>query len=129
MGRAKRPDGRHLLNTARYPMRRDGVVLWALLLLPWAVALILERRHHHIDVATVIIPVSFGLASAWLGWLAFRGPRRSDGLGSGLSMGQVADQLAIAVGAQWNAEAAVRRLNDPYPLPVSWEAADASLTD
>ena len=42
---------------------------------------------------------------------------------------QVADQLAIAVGAQWEAEAAIRRLNDPYPLPVSWVAADASLTD
>ena len=33
------------------------------------------------------------------------------------------------MGAQWEAEAAVRRLNDPYPLPVSWDAADASLTD
>ena len=41
----------------------------------------------------------------------------------------MADQLAVAVGAQWNTEAAVRRLNDPYPLPVSWDAADASLTD
>ena len=44
-------------------------------------------------------------------------------------MAQVADQLAIAVGAQWKAEADMRRLNDPYPLPVSWGAADASLTD
>ena len=44
-------------------------------------------------------------------------------------MAQVADQLAVAVGTQWNAEAAMRRLNDPYPLPVSWAAADASLTD
>ena len=44
-------------------------------------------------------------------------------------MAQVADRMAIAVGVQWNAEAAVRRLNDPYPLPVSWEAADVSLTD
>ena len=44
-------------------------------------------------------------------------------------MGQIADQLAVAVGTQWTAEAAVRRLNDPYPLPVSWNAADASLTD
>ena len=44
-------------------------------------------------------------------------------------MGQVADQLAVAVGAQWEAEAAVRRLNDPYPLPVSWGPADESLTD
>jgi hypothetical protein len=41
----------------------------------------------------------------------------------------VADQLAAAVGEQWQAEAAVRRLNDPYPLPVSWGAAGSSLTD
>ena len=41
----------------------------------------------------------------------------------------MADQLAIAVGTQWEAEAAVRRLNDPYPLPVSWDPADPSLTD
>ena len=41
----------------------------------------------------------------------------------------MADQLAVAVGTQWNAEAAIRRLNDPYPLPVSWAAADPSLTD
>ena len=41
----------------------------------------------------------------------------------------MADQLAVAVGAQWAAEASVRRLNDPYPLPVSWSAADPTLTD
>ena len=44
-------------------------------------------------------------------------------------MAQVADQLAVAVGTQWENEAAVRRLNDPWPLPVSWDAADPSLTD
>ncbi len=44
-------------------------------------------------------------------------------------MAQVADQLAVAVGAQWSTEAAMRRLNDPYPLPVSWAPADPSLTD
>jgi NACHT domain len=44
-------------------------------------------------------------------------------------LGQVADQLAVAVGVQWEAEASVRRLNDPYPLPVSWGPANASLTD
>ena len=48
---------------------------------------------------------------------------------SGLSLAQASDQLAIAVGAQWEAEAAVRRLNDPYPLPVSWASADSSLSD
>lgn len=49
--------------------------------------------------------------------------------GGGLSLVQVADQLAVAIEAQWRAEATVRRLNDPYPLSVSWHAADASLTD
>ena len=44
-------------------------------------------------------------------------------------MAQVADQLAVALGAQWTAEASARRLYDPPPLPISWVAADASLTD
>ena len=106
-------------------------MLWALLLLPWVVALVLVRRHHHLDVAavTILFAVSLGLPTLWVTWAAFRGPRRSGTLASGLSMAQVADQLAAAVGAQWTAEAAVRRLNDPYPLPVSWVAADASLID
>ncbi len=41
----------------------------------------------------------------------------------------MADRLAIAVGRQWDDEVRVRRLNDPWPLPVSWAAADPSLTD
>jgi hypothetical protein len=104
-------------------------VLWALLVLPWAVALVLIRRHHHLDVGAlgVLIAVSLGLPTLWVAWAAYRGPRRS--AGSGLSMAQVVDYLAVAVGAQWNAEAVIRRLNDPYPLPVSWAAADASLCD
>ena len=106
-------------------------LLWALLLLPWVVALVLVRRHHHLDGGTVgiLVAVSLGLPTLWLTWAAYRGPRRSEASVSGLSLAQVADQLAIAVGAQWEAEAAMRRLNDPYPLPVSWTAADASLTD
>ena len=35
----------------------------------------------------------------------------------------IADQLADTVHAQWQKEARVHRLNDPYPLRVSWEAA------
>ena len=78
---------------------------------------------------TLVAAVSLGLPTLWLTWAAYRGPRRSGTPVSGLSMAKVADQLAVAVGTQWNAEAAMRRLNDPYPLPVSWAAADASLTD
>jgi hypothetical protein len=106
-------------------------VLWALLVLPWAAELILIRRHHHLDVGTVgvLIAVSLGLPTLWVAWAAYRGPPRSATAGSGLGMAQVADQLAAAVGAQWSSEAVIRRLNDPYPLPVSWTSADASLCD
>jgi NACHT domain len=45
------------------------------------------------------------------------------------SLSQAADRLAEAVEAQWRTEAQSRRLNDPYPLPVSWRAADPALAD
>jgi hypothetical protein len=102
-----------------------------LLLLPWVVALVLVRRHHHLDVGavTILVSASLGLPVIWLTWAMYRDAKKSDTQAGGLTLPQVADQLAVAVGAQWEAEAAIRRLNDPYPLPVSWDPADASLTD
>jgi hypothetical protein len=41
----------------------------------------------------------------------------------------VADLLAVAIQRQWEAEAGLRRLNDPYPLPVRWEPADPGLVE
>ena len=100
-------------------------------LLPWVAALVLVRSHHHLDGGAVgiLVAVSLGLPTLWVAWAAYRGPRRSRCHASGLTLAQVADQLAVAVGEQWEDEAASRRLNDPYPLPVSWAAADPSLTD
>ncbi|MBL7487349.1 NACHT domain-containing protein [Frankia sp. AgB1.9] len=46
-----------------------------------------------------------------------------------LDLHAVADQLAVAVRRQWEDEAALRRLNDPYPLPVRWDAADSGLLE
>jgi hypothetical protein len=46
-----------------------------------------------------------------------------------LNLHTVADQLAVAVRRQWEDEAATRRLNEPYPLPVSWVPADPELVD
>jgi hypothetical protein len=46
-----------------------------------------------------------------------------------VSREQVADGLAKGVRQQWEAEAQVRRLNDPFPLPVEWVAADADLVE
>ncbi|MFF3276035.1 NACHT domain-containing protein [Streptomyces chrestomyceticus] len=42
---------------------------------------------------------------------------------------EVAEQLAVAVRSQWDAEAALRRINDPYPLPVVWRPADDDLAE
>ena len=104
-----------------------------LFLLPWAVLVLV--RLHHLDTGTLVAvifglaAVSIGLSTLWMTWSSLQEAKRSSGSVSGLKLGQVADQLARAVGTQWEAEAAVRRLNDPYPLPVSWSAADASLTD
>ncbi|WP_143684060.1 hypothetical protein [Streptomyces diastatochromogenes] len=44
-------------------------------------------------------------------------------------LNEVADQLAQGVRRQWEAEAQVRRLNDPFPLSVEWVAADADLVE
>jgi hypothetical protein len=97
-----------------------------LAVLPWAWFL----RHHHLDGGTVgiILTVSLGLPAVWLAVVGYLAAGRATQV-SELAMAQVADQLAIAVGAQWEDEARTRRVNDPYPLPVSWVAADASLTD
>ncbi|MEU3910150.1 NACHT domain-containing protein [Streptomyces sp. NPDC029721] len=45
------------------------------------------------------------------------------------SLEEVATHLAQSVRLQWEAEARVRRLNDPQPLPVAWTAADAHLVE
>ncbi len=98
-------------------------MLWALLVLPWVAGLALTRRHH-LDAGgrAVVLTVSLGLPTLWVTWATFRDARRSGAAESGPGMPRMADELAAAVGTQWGKEAAVRRLNDPYPLPVSWPA-------
>ena len=102
-----------------------------LFVLPAVIALALGFLHHPVDVATVTVLVSaaVGLPVVWLTWAVFRDARRSAATVSQLTTVEAANQLALAVGAQWNDEAALRRLNDPWPLPVSWDSADTSLTD
>jgi hypothetical protein len=68
------------------------------------------------------------LAPVWLTIAGLLKARRSAEV-SDLAHARVADQLAIAVGAQWEAEACIHHLNDPCLLPVSWAAADVSLAD
>ncbi len=39
----------------------------------------------------------------------------------------MADQIAVAVRRRWEAEVELRRVNDPYTIPVRWEAAEEAL--
>jgi hypothetical protein len=125
----KRPERRRWLAAIVHPTGANLAFALVLLLLPWAVAVV-KVRHHQLDSSAVGLAATFslGLAALWLAVAAYLDTRRPE-RASELTMAQVADQLAIAVGVQWEAEARVRRLNDPYPLPVSWTAADPSLTD
>ncbi len=107
-----------------------ATVAVGLLALPWVIALALAP-HHHLDVALVgiLAAVSIPLSGLWLAWVTVAKGGGSGAPATGLSAAQVADQIAVAVGKQWADEAAIRRLNDPYPLPGSWDAADTSLAD
>jgi hypothetical protein len=109
----------------RWILRHPGVVTLVLILVTTGLALIVAQQFR-LGVAALVVAVLVTVPGLFQNWAAAAG-----GLGGAGSMdlATVADQLAMAVGKQWKAEAAVRRLHDPYPLPVSWGAADSSLTD
>ncbi|WP_411129051.1 NACHT domain-containing protein [Streptomyces sp. x-19] len=75
-----------------------------------------------VKVVSAAVGLVVGLASFAVSWLGYRANRRQHA--SGLPLTGIVDEFAIAVRAQWEAEARTRRLNDPYPLPVSWAPAD-----
>ncbi|MCG3041561.1 NACHT domain-containing protein [Streptomyces sp. S1A] len=62
----------------------------------------------------------------YIAWKAFKHDRVE---AAAVDLAAVTDRLANAVRAQWEAEAEIRRVNDPYPLPVSWRAADSDLVE
>jgi hypothetical protein len=120
------------MNGTRRPgdrVRRTGMAVVLVLLGSVAAALALAR-FYHLGVPATVVAVLVGggsLAGLVLAWAAYRDDRRDAGRTA--SLAEAADQLAAWVGIQWEGEAAVRRLNDPYPLPVSWRAPDVSLGD
>ncbi|MFH8614816.1 NACHT domain-containing protein [Streptomyces sp. NPDC017979] len=83
-----------------------------------------ERQSGVAESAATLLPASAGL---YLAWESFRADRAEASEDPGLA--EVADQLAVAVRNQWEAEAQVRRLYDPYPMSVSWAPADPDLTE
>ena len=132
MTNTKRSGRLHRSASSRHPSRRDGLIALGLFLVPAVVllALTLAGRHDLLSATTVTILVSLGLGLPvlWLTWAMYRDSRRSGTSASRLSLADATDQLALAVRDQWEAEAAVRRLNDPYPLPITW-IPNTSLSD
>ncbi|MGW6062722.1 NACHT domain-containing protein [Streptomyces sp. NPDC055189] len=107
-------------------MQVVGSWFWLLYVAGALGALILVWRSES-TVATTAAALLLALPGAYLGWQTFRHDRAE--AASPGDLGAVADRLAIAVRKQADAEAALRRVEDPYPLPVAWRAADAHLVE
>lgn len=111
----------------RLQLRRARFAYLTLTVAAAAVALVLSWRFDLGVPKTLaaLLPTAAGL---YLTWVSFRATRQEAAAGK-LDLPGVADQLAVAVARQWQAEAAWRRLNDPYPLPVRLQAAPADLVE
>src|SRR5215472_4773002 len=108
---------------AGHSRRQTGARALVLFVVSSAAALALAARFHQ-DAVAVAVGILVGLPALYLAWAAFRGTEAA-----APDLGRTADDLALAVGRQWEVEAGIRRLNDPYPLPVCWAGADAELAD
>jgi hypothetical protein len=98
----------------RRSRRRQGLA--CLTLAAGASVLALLLGHY----AELVIPAASASAGLYLTWEEFLAGRT--GRMEGPSLPAIADQLADDVRRQWEHETQVRGLNDPHPLPVSWEA-------
>ncbi len=80
-----------------------------------------------LGVAGTAVGLVVGVASLCISWLGYRADRREhvDSLG----LAAMTDELALAVRTQWQAEARVRRLDEPYALPVPWRPAHADVVE
>ncbi|MFJ9871350.1 NACHT domain-containing protein [Streptomyces sp. NPDC101165] len=87
----------------------------------------------NLGVAQTAVAVVTGLGPAYIGWAGFRiawkSFRADRAEAATVALAMAADLLAVAVKTQWDKEAAARRVNDPYPLPVAWRAADQDLAE
>ncbi|MFE2473189.1 NACHT domain-containing protein [Streptomyces mirabilis] len=90
-----------------------------------AAALVLARRFD-LGLAATAVTVLLGLAPTYLAWASFRASQAEADL---VDLDKIVGDLAVAVRNQWESEAAIRRVNDPYPLPVAWRAASGDLAE
>jgi hypothetical protein len=82
---------------------------------------------HQVDYLIAVVSAFTGLLALPAAVIAVIGSSKSGPAPAPLEY--VADELAQGVRQQWEAEAQVRRLNDPFPLSVEWGAAEADLME
>ncbi|MFI7415074.1 NACHT domain-containing protein [Streptomyces sp. NPDC049627] len=102
--------------------RRVGALYLALSIGGMAGAVFIAVRFD-LRMAETVAALLPSVGGMYLSWATLRVDRGERAEGDDLA--RIADRLAVAVRQQWEAEARVRRLNDPYPLPVCWQAADS----
>lgn len=105
--------------------RRTGLTTLVILVVTVAAAIGIARACDVGVAATVVTALLGGgsLAGIYLAWATYK-LAITDGETENL-----VDQLAASVERQWLLEVQIRRLNEPYPLPVSWVDADPELMD
>lgn len=84
-------------------------------------------HHFHLGTAATAVTAVLSLTPMYQAWASYRADREE--AASAPELSQVADDLAAAVRRQWELEAGLRHLNDPYPMPVSWQAAPCDLVE
>lgn len=104
--------------------RRTGGAALALVCASTVAALVLAHDYH-LGVPATLVAVLGGFPGLYLAWAGYRDAQRDSDRTAALA--EIADELAVRDRSQWADEAEARGLNDPYPLPVAWSAADASL--
>ena len=108
-------------------VRHAGAVALSLLLVSVVLALLLSHYRGSAPETAVAILISGGTLSAlYLAWVTYRDSQIKAG---DQPLAAVADELAVAVSSQWEQEAAVRRLNDPYPLPIRWVPSEPPVSE
>ena len=114
------------MSDSRSRIRRTGLISLALAGVSTGVALWAADRFH-LGLATTAVTVLFALTPLYQSWASYRADRED--ADSTPEWEQRAEALAHAVRRQWEAESGLRRLNDPYSMPVSWQAAPVDLVE
>jgi hypothetical protein len=107
------------------PWRRVGLIYGVLVVFGATVAIMLSRGNVIVPRLATTATLLIGLPGVFLAWKAFRAARIE--AASQTSLAKIVDDLAVALGIQWEPEA--RRLYESDPLRVTWQPSDPDLVE